>query len=58
MADKSTKFGMRLPHGLLINISLGTIRHFKKINILGSLREGALPEIAQSISQLLDMLAS
>jgi len=53
MADKSTKFGMRLPYGLLINISLGAIR----LTFWGPFREGAPLEIAQSISQLLDTLA-
>ena len=37
MADKNTKFGMRLPYGLLINISLRAIQYFKKNNIWGAL---------------------
>jgi len=57
MLDRSTKFGMRLPLGPLANVSLGAIRDCQKINILGALYRKGSPEIAQSISRLLDMLA-
>jgi len=58
MLDKSTKFGMRLPLGPLVNVSLGAIRDCQKIIFWGPFREGVPSEIAQSISRPLDMLAS
>ena len=42
--DKSTKFGMKLPQGLLINVSLGAIWSCLKKGILGDFREGVSPQ--------------
>ena len=50
---------MRLPYGLLINVSLGAIRSCLKNCFLGGIfREWVPPKLAKSISRLLDVLAS